>query len=140
MAALMLFTGFGPYLGLRTQISYAMFSNLRTEERPNHFFIPEAVKVFSSQQDMVIVMSGLPKDDIRFGPLYQINAVEFRRAYAHAKPGAEVAYIRDGQEFRHKKGAANPPHPDLFRPLTLMERKYWNFRPIEVKGPRHCSH
>ena len=43
-----------PYLGLKTESAFTMFSNLQTESgRWNHAFIPEAVRVFPYQDELV---------------------------------------------------------------------------------------
>ncbi len=45
-----------PYLGLKTESSFTMFSNLQTEAgRWNHLFIPEAVRIFPYQDQLVRV-------------------------------------------------------------------------------------
>ena len=135
---ILLFCGFGPYLGLRTQISFSMFSNLRTEERPNHLFIPALLQIFDYQKDLVTVLSGAI--DLEKGGTWQVNAHEFRRAFAKAKVGTEVRYLRHGQEQVVIKGQPNPPDPDLVRRPTFFERKYFSFRTIETSGPRICRH
>ncbi len=48
--AIVVVNGLCPYVGLKTEHSFTMFSNLRTEpERWNHDFLPESVRIFSSQ-------------------------------------------------------------------------------------------
>ena len=43
-----------PYLGLKTESSFTMFSNLQTEDGYwNHAFIPEAIRVFPYQDQLV---------------------------------------------------------------------------------------
>lgn len=45
-----------PYLGLKTESSFTMFSNLQTEKGSwNHAFVPEAVRVFDYQDELVTV-------------------------------------------------------------------------------------
>ena len=51
---IVLFTGMNPYLGLRTQTSFTMFSNLRTEGgQTNHFFMPLSWHFAGWQKDVV---------------------------------------------------------------------------------------
>ena len=53
--------GLSPYVGLKTETSWAMYSNLRTEVHPNHFLVPASVKVFGYQDDLVeILATSLP--------------------------------------------------------------------------------
>ena len=47
-----------PYLGLKTENSYAMFSNLRTEGgETNHYVVPSNVQIFDYQKDVVEIIS-----------------------------------------------------------------------------------
>jgi len=47
-----------PYVGLKTESSFTMFSNLRTEAgRWNHLFIPEAVRMFPYQDQLVRIIA-----------------------------------------------------------------------------------
>ncbi len=43
-----------PYLGLKTEASFTMFSNLQTEPGHwNHAFLPEGLRIFGAQDDLV---------------------------------------------------------------------------------------
>ncbi len=54
--ALLVLNGSTPYLGLKTESSFAMYSNLQTEGSSwNHALIPEAVQRFGIQDDLVTV-------------------------------------------------------------------------------------
>jgi hypothetical protein len=57
------FNGICPYLGLKTETSFAMFSNLRTENGYwNHLILPEWMKIAHYQDDLVtIVFSSHPE-------------------------------------------------------------------------------
>ncbi len=56
--ALVFANGLSPYVGLKTTLCYAMFSNLRTEGgRSNHMIIPEALLVFDVERDLVSIHS-----------------------------------------------------------------------------------
>ncbi|MBP0905116.1 hypothetical protein ACFSKN_05955 [Mariniflexile gromovii] len=48
--------GFSPYLGLKTQTVFSMFSNLKTENGSNnHFFIPNELQLFNYQKEIVVI-------------------------------------------------------------------------------------
>lgn len=50
--------GLAPYLGLRTENSLSMYSNLRTEgDTGNHWLIPAALQVFGTQDELPRVVS-----------------------------------------------------------------------------------
>ncbi|MBJ7289586.1 HTTM domain-containing protein, partial [Williamsia sp.] len=56
--ALLLVNAACPYLGLRSESTFTMFSNLRTEQGAwNHVLIPETVRVFGSQDRLVTVVA-----------------------------------------------------------------------------------
>ena len=49
--------GFSPYLGSKTQTSFAMFSSLRAEDdRPNHFFLAGFPQIWDYQRDVVEIV------------------------------------------------------------------------------------
>lgn len=53
----LLLNGFSPYLGLKTQTVFSMFSNLKTENATNnHFFIPETLQIFNYQKEVVSII------------------------------------------------------------------------------------
>ncbi len=57
-ALLLVANSMSPYLGLKTESSFTMFSNLRTEENAwNHLFLPEAMRVFPYQDRLAQVTS-----------------------------------------------------------------------------------
>lgn len=52
--AVLALNALSPYLGLKTQTSLNMFSNLRTEEgRWNHLIVPSEVRIFELQDELV---------------------------------------------------------------------------------------
>jgi hypothetical protein len=52
--ALVLLNGLAPYLGLKTEAAFSMYSNLRTEGAYwNHLVVPSWVRVFPYQEDLV---------------------------------------------------------------------------------------
>jgi hypothetical protein len=54
MWALLALNGMSPYLGLKTESSFSMFSNLRTEGGDwNHLFVPSPVQIFPLQDSLV---------------------------------------------------------------------------------------
>jgi len=53
---LLVLNAMAPYLGLKTESAFTMFSNLQTEAGSwNHAFIPESVRVFGYQDELVTV-------------------------------------------------------------------------------------
>jgi len=55
---LIFMNGAAPYLGLKTEASFSMFSNLRTEGNlTNHQFIPASTQIFDFQKNLVSVIT-----------------------------------------------------------------------------------
>jgi len=90
-----------PYLGLRTQDTFTMYSNLQTEDGQwNHALLPDGVQIFSLQDDLVrIVASSDPllARDARSGT--RLVWWDFRR-YASHHPDASVTYEHRGSRPR----------------------------------------
>ena len=80
-----------PYVGLKTESSFTMFSNLQTEAGYwNHAFIPEAVRVFAYQDRLVTVTaSNAPSLVRRSSRGTRIVRFELER-YLRRHPGVRV--------------------------------------------------
>ena len=60
---LVFLNGLCPSLGLKTESSYAMFSNLRTEGgTTNHYIMPASLQLFDYQKDVVEIVSSTSPD------------------------------------------------------------------------------
>ncbi|WP_426061740.1 hypothetical protein [Hymenobacter sp. B1770] len=137
---LVFLNGMSPYLGLKTESSFAMFSNLRTEGGiTNHFFIPASAQVFGYQKDMVEVVSSSD-------PKLQKVATEgkllpyfmFKNHVAADRP-AQVVYIRKGEQRVFNLASATSDD-DLLRKSSFLLRKLLGFRAITKTEPQPCQH
>ena len=138
------FNGMNPYLGLKTQTSFSMFSNLRTEGGvSNHLFIPSSVQLQALQSDLIEIvetdLAGL-KDFTTNNQL--ITYFELKRIVSEAsidKPTFHVSYIRADKlnTLTVMNGASSDPK--LMMPHGWMTAKFVRFRPID-KGPCLCKH
>ncbi len=139
--ALVFFNGMNPYLGLKTEKSFAMFSNLRTEGGiSNHLLISSPLHLTNLQQDLV---------DIQATDLDQLKSViadqqlityfEFRRIASQAKTNFYVTFVRHGtlQTVRVVNGVST--QPDLIKPYPWLVAKFVRFRAVD-KGPCLCKH
>jgi len=147
-----LLNGVWPWIGGRTQTSFSMYSNLRSEGAGNHLFL-KRVDLFKCQSDMVEVLTSAP--DIlepstkprgiqqfahpgnRFMPW-----LEFRRLVSETEGDFEATYTRNGKEesLGRKDGKV---HGDAaaFETLPLWQRKFVWFRRLEnLEGPMCCTH
>ena len=134
MPLLTILNGTSPYLGLKTETAFAMYSNLRTEgERSNHLLVPQAVQLFDFQQNLVEIKdssSGFLKNLAQRRLLLPFFEV---RAFLNSHPNTTLTYLR------HAPPGA-PPDDQLRQPIPWPLRKLLYFRPVALGGPQPCSH
>ena len=147
MPVLLLFNGLSPYLGLKTQTSFSMFSNLRTELRStNHFFMPVGLRLADFQEQMVIVEeSTSPALQGHCTTKEWIPLFELRRAAAEDNSDAfRVVYRHVGDTQRivaARAGEADPLAAEVFDAPSLLQRKLMYFRPVPPHGEAcSCRH
>jgi hypothetical protein len=128
-----LLNGALPYLGLKTETSFAMFSNLRTEAgEENHLLLPR-LDWFDFQDDVVeIGAASHPELEHYAATGERLVWFELRRFLdRRSAEGIQVTYRRDG-EWR-QAGAVEPIPFLLDRTLV--------FRPLPPAGaPAVCRH
>ena len=136
---LVFLNGLCPYVGLKTENSFAMFSNLRTENNiTNHYIVPASFQVFDFQKDVVEVVSSSDS-------LLQATAAEnkllvffeFKNYVAKNRP-ARVTYLRNGQRQEFVLKAAAPGDELLTRDFILG--KLLRFRTVRKTEPQPCVH
>jgi hypothetical protein len=138
--ALLIFDGINPYLGLKTDTAFAMYSNLRSEGgTTNHLIWRHPLDLANYQEDLVqIVDSSDPalKAAAKRGwplPFFDLR----RRISSLAKEGGKnisVSYVRNGQLVQVEKAELDP---ELATRPPLLERKLLLFRAITREG---CPH
>jgi hypothetical protein len=135
---LLVFNGFCPYLGLKTDTSFAMYSNLRTEgETFNHLFIPRWVKLFSYQDDLVEIQNASQRRLRKYVKRrWLMNYLDLRTIAQRHRNGA-VSYVRDGQLIVVPKISENA---ELSAPYAKWRQKFFHFRPVPQNGERFCHH
>ena len=123
--------GLTPYLGLKTESSFTMFSNLQTEGGLwNHAFIPEAVRVFGYQEELVRItdsndraLEGRTRDGTR------LVRFELER-YVRLHPGTSATYDSGEMTRTIGAGAATPAS----RPILDKAVKFRDVRRPERNG------
>ncbi|KAA3436783.1 hypothetical protein [Rufibacter hautae] len=137
---LVFLNGLCPYLGLKTESSYAMFSNLRTEAGvSNHYIIPVNAQIFDFQKDVVEIVSTSEfhlQNVAKAGKL--MTFFQFRRFVRTERPEF-VTYKRNGElkTFTLSKATANDElfQKDNYLLEKLMMYRYWN-----KSGVQECAH
>jgi hypothetical protein len=134
---LVFLNGTSPYLGLKTENSYAMFSNLKTEGgSTNHYILPASFQIFNYQKDVVKIVSstdpGLQK--LANADLSMVW-FEFKNYLNERKP-EQVNYLRNGKaEVYSKANRATHPGKNNYVLAKLMK-----FRAFSENGVQPCSH
>lgn len=144
--ALFLLWGATPYLGLKTENSFAMFSNLRTETAPNHLLGLDGLKLFSYQDDTVQVVSvvGRTADGKRLRNRFGGKSFEvpyeglrgwLRTQMRYGAEIEEVSYRRNGElrVERFENGG------ELFE-QGFLAHKLLQFRRYRPQGAMTCEH
>jgi hypothetical protein len=138
--ALLIFDGINPYLGLKTDTAFAMYSNLRSEGgTTNHLIWRHPLALANYQEDLVQVLDSNDtplKLAARRG--WPIPFFDLRRRVSYlARTGQKnisVTYIRKGTTI-HLDAAESDP--ELATRPSLLERKLLLFRAIGREG---CPH
>ncbi|MGA1769904.1 MAG: HTTM domain-containing protein [Steroidobacteraceae bacterium] len=138
MPLLFVFNGACPYLGLKTETSFSMYSNLRTEGGlSNHLFLTADIAPFGFQKDLVeIIDSSDPglREVARSGkalPWFELR----RRAWID--PSMSVTFVRRGEMFVVESIRDSP---DIVPPESWWLWRLMPFRTVERNGPRRCDH
>jgi hypothetical protein len=141
MPGLVLLNGLNPYLGLRTQLSFSMFSNLRTEGGiSNHLFMPRLLSLGDYQEDLVEVLTS---DDPELAELAERQLLmpyfEFRRLVS-GLDDVSVTYLRGGERYTFECAGGQCNNAELARPFSGLLGRLLYFRAVD-KGPRMlCRH
>jgi hypothetical protein len=138
---LVIYNGFCPYLGLKTESSWGMYSNLRTEIRSNHIFMPPWLQVAGYQQDLVeVVATSLPELQRYQREGLLLNFLEFRRISSAATRDFTVTYERGGvvRHLQTANGVSNDA--SVTTSAGWLTDMLLIFRPIDAQGPMQCRH
>lgn len=128
--ALLLVNAASPYLGLKTDASFEMFSNLRTEPgAANHLLVPEAVRVFGGQDEQLrVVASDDPGLVARTADGTRIVRFELDRAL-RARPGTTAVVVA---------GAGGPFRVGPLAPGPTLAERVAVFRDVPPPGRARC--
>ena len=131
---LTILNGCSPYLGLKTETAFAMYSNLRTEGgQSNHLLIPAGVQLFGFQRDLIEIkdsssgfLASLAQRKLML-PFFEVRAV------LQQHPTTSLTYERHA-------GPSASPSAQLRQPIPWPLRKLLYFRPVALSGPQPCFH
>ena len=133
--------GIEPYIGLKTETSFTMYSNLRTEGgMTNHLFVP-VMRVAGYQDDLVeIVETDHPELAEYQAEGDLITFFEFRRIVSSSAGDFLVIYKRDGEQRAFRQAGGESSDAELSSPYSLLVYKLLYFRPVQTGAAVACKH
>ena len=124
--------GASPYLGLKSETSFAMYSNLRTTGETNHLFIPKALQIAPYMDSVIqIESSDHPVLKTYVGSNFGLAPLMF--AEIAQEPLARTVYTLDGQRYTIEEPE------DIPERYSWVARKSLGFRPVDLR-PVRCLH
>jgi len=130
--ALLVLNAMAPYVGLKTESAFTMFSNLQTEGGDwNHAILPEAVRVFGYQDELVTVTASNDARLLRRTSRgTRMVSFELER-YLRRNPGVR-AVSTAGSEPPRTAGVADGS------PVLALVDKVAKFRDVRATERRGC--
>ncbi len=139
---LMFVNGSAPYLGIKTETAFAMYSNLRIEAgHSNHFLVPESLNLLPYMQDLVTIHAATDTELQKVAerdyliPYFEFSSYVSRRVthdddfsvvYERGGEISDVASVRSDSELR--------------RPLPYFVRKLLFYRTVQLQEVNTCRH
>ncbi len=136
---LVAFNGLQPYMGLRTQAVWSMFSNLRTEARQsNHWVMRSSWQPFDYQRDVAVIsessLAGLARASERGQGIVWLELLRRVREAQGRGDEVSVAAIRDGEIYETERIESLAGTSPRWWELRLLR-----FRPVVREGPTSCD-
>ena len=125
-----------PYLGLKTQNSWTMYSNLMTEPgRWNHSLIPEDVRVFDMQDERVRIVESSDEDLQEAAENDREWSLWAMRQRVRDADDFSVTY-----EYRGERRTAERAQDDplLAKDVNPIAAKVWMMRDIPTREDNEC--
>ncbi|MEO0820815.1 MAG: thiol-disulfide oxidoreductase [Pseudomonadota bacterium] len=129
--------GLSPYLGLKTEASIAMYSNLHTEDgQTNHLLHGQLPIAAGYQNDVVHPISSNAEwfDNTFIGGGLSLVRFEFDRILS-LHPDLVVTFRHEGVEKSSAEGWVNS-----YDNASFIERGFLTFKPIDYARPKVCTH
>jgi hypothetical protein len=125
-----------PYLGLKTDYSFNLFTGLRTEGgKTNHLFMPQWFKIAGYQDDLVQILATNHPDLVRYGSdgtknNFLLTYFDFQRIVRKKRKDFFVEYKRNGKPLRLEVKDYVYNDPEVLKPHSWVEDKFLGFKPI----------
>jgi hypothetical protein len=135
--AVLFLTSLSPYVGLKTESSIAMFSNLHTEGGvTNHLLFDGPPYLFDYQTDVVAIVDSSHPRLQGFARKGKHLVMFGLREFLRERPTEWVTYRRG--DVLHERVTGEALGAEM-RP-SLLERKFLIFKPVDYSRPKVCTH
>ncbi|WP_404477811.1 thiol-disulfide oxidoreductase [Novosphingobium sp. BL-52-GroH] len=128
-------TCLSPYVGLKTESSINMFSNLHTEGgTTNHLLFERPPYLFDYQDEVVRVVASSSPSLTKTAEAGRLNVLFSIEEFLRRHPDQWVSYVHKGRLVERATAADAPAaHP-------FWERKFLIFKQVDHRRPKVCTH
>lgn len=125
-----------PYVGLKTESSINMFSNLHTEAgQTNHLLFSKPPYLFNYQNEVVKVVDSSEEQWVRESQAGNYHVLHDLKLWLRWKPDAWVSYVKDGVTVTRATAASLADEMP-----NILERKLLIFKLVDFSRPKVCTH
>jgi hypothetical protein len=128
-----------PYLGLKTQTTFTMYSNLQTEAGQwNHLLFPESMRIFGYQDEAVEIVESndaVLASAAENGRSWLLYALRQRTA---DHPDMSVTYVRNGERVVASRAGDDPVLSDSPNPILGKVFVFRDVPPADENGCRQA--
>ena len=127
--------GLTPYIGLKTEVAFAMYSNLQTEgNKTNHFFIPTSWQLWNYERDLVRIIDSDASSLKQYDENDYLLPYVLFQAVTRQTSATFITYERQDTITNLTLPIELPPS----RPQWLY--KLLHFRPVDAQSQVRCTH
>jgi len=129
--------GLSPYLGLKTEGSISMYSNLYVEGRTTNHFLHGVIPGFWNYSDEIITIINSNDNRLKKGEAFV--RYDFDRILSNMK-NAEVTVRSNLENTTQKISTSEGNWENTFVDSHWLLKKYLIFKPIDYTRPKVCDH
>lgn len=134
LVALFFINGVLPYVGLKTESSINMYSNLFTEGGKSNHLIHGPVYLFDYQNKLAKIIESNNEELNRYVGKNQYWVELELIDYLERHPDTTVTFQIGDQTFTHSPEAPYQSH------YSNLERRLLEFKPVDFNQPKVCTH
>tara|TARA_B100001989_G_C24528687_1_gene460266 strand:- start:1328 stop:1804 length:477 start_codon:yes stop_codon:yes gene_type:complete len=129
--------GLSPYLGLKTESSISMYSNLYVEGRTTNHFFHGVLPGFWNYSDEVITVIDSNNNKLREGESF--IRYDFDRRLSNLR-NVEITVQSNLKSTPQQISTNEANWNNTYDEAHWLMKKYLIFKPIDLKRPKVCDH